>query len=92
MAFGYTYIERNITGRIENDSFTHFTSFDDCCTAAQKALDSGSAAGIVKIQIVPCEYDGEECLPVIMTVLKIIHRTPSVINAPDHVENRQSEG
>ena len=74
MAFGYTYIERNIIGRVENDSFERFASFIDCCAAAQNAMVDAADNGIVKIQIVPCEYDEHRCTPLVMTVLKTIER------------------
>jgi hypothetical protein len=91
MIFGYTFIERNITGRIENNEFTRFVSFKDCCAAAQAAMDNGKENGIVKIQIVPCEYDDHRFTPLVMNVLKTIVRPPFPGGA-DQVENRQTVG
>jgi hypothetical protein len=91
MIFGYTFIERNITGRIENNEFPRFTSFKDCCAAAQAAMDIGKDNGIIKIQIVPCEYDDDRFTPLIMNVLKTIERPP-YNRGEDQVENRHTVG
>lgn len=37
-------------------------------------MDGAGDNGIVKIQIVPCEYDETRCTPLVMTVLKTIVR------------------
>lgn len=78
MSFGYTYIERSLTGRVENDVFAHFATFKDCCAAAQAAMVRGKENGIVRIQVVPCEYDDHRCTPLIMSVLRSFDRTPQV--------------
>jgi hypothetical protein len=40
---GYTYIERNPTGSVENTVFETFDSFAECCAAAEEAANSESA-------------------------------------------------
>lgn len=71
MNFGYTYIERGLSGAIENPVLRPFASFDECCAAAEKATEGSSADMLRCIQVVHCQYSGDECLPQLRPILKI---------------------
>jgi hypothetical protein len=74
MHWGYTYIERGVTGRIENERLKPFASFDICCAAAQQALDTNPARRLRCTQVINCRYNHDECLPEMQPVLKTIER------------------
>ena len=54
MKFGWTFIERGITGGVKNAVLKPFDSFTECCAAA-KAANTSRAQPVERVDVVPCE-------------------------------------
>ena len=74
MTFGFTYIERNENGAVENPNLTQFASLEECCTAAEKAAADAGSQVRGRVDVVACDYDGERCHPQLMFVLKTFRK------------------
>jgi hypothetical protein len=77
MKFGYTYIERDADGRVENPALTPFESFGACCDAAERAVKA-DATSVQSAHVIYCRYDDRQCLPEMHPVLRTFERSPDV--------------
>ncbi len=75
MKFGYTYIERGPSGGVMNVAFNPFSSIEECCIAAEEAVNSQSARVLQSTQVVYCRYDSEQCIPEMQPILKRYERS-----------------
>jgi len=76
MKFGWTYIERGITGGVKNAVLKPFDSFTECCAAAAKVANTSPVQPVERVDVVPCEYDDGRCHPQVMSVMKTFQRSP----------------
>jgi len=90
MNFGYTYIERGSGGEVQNDTLKPFSSFEDCCAAAEAAANAASTRPVTLVQVLHCRYDSRQCVPEMRPILRTYERSEVVDqNRTDHAHQNE---
>ena len=75
MSSGFTFVERDESGKIVNADFKPFASLQECCAAAEEALRANPAMPLGCTQVILCRYNRHHCIPKMQPVLKTFEIT-----------------